>query len=848
MAGTLEQSEAQSVLARHAPQAWREELEAWLPKLTSGPCVYFPVRHHSPACSRHLQNLIEELKPEAILIEGPAQFTLLIPLILKPTTRTPFAVYTQFIDSKRQVHPVPAEGPDLGPSRFAAYYPFCDYSPELVALRAGAKLNCRLRFIDLNYAEQVMAEHANEAQSPTPRVESLLREHYLQRSAYLRALARETGCRSSNELWDHLFEAQLVSPAAEKFIRETAAYCFFARQDTAREQMEADGTFPREAAMAEAIRHELDEITKAGRTRPGCVIAVTGGFHTVVLPGLVESQPRAAKPAASEPTPIHLIRYSFDQLDALNGYAAGMPSPLYYHEVWNEAGDNGAAAYEKVAARLLVEIGALTRSKGLQIALSTADEIAALQQAQLLALLRGHPGPLREDLLDGIRSCFVKGSLDAEGEVVMGIAHHVLTGTQIGDIPPEAGECPIVTNFREQAKRLRMNLEDSVRRKLSLEIYRNKNHRTASRFLHSLEFIKVPFGALHGGPDFVRGTQLHLLLEHWDYAWSPATEAALVNASIYGATVEEAALNRLREAIAKLDEEAKGRSAGAAVEMLVRACRMGLQAYAGEILEQLASRLGEDPSFVSTVNAAMQLLLLWQSREPLEAHDLKEIPNLIRTAYYRCCYLVPGLSRCPEAEAADTLQALLTLRELLAAGREELLDPEIFRDQAKATWKLTETSPVIAGGLCGLLRSASNVSEEELASATAGHIGGSNGDWRTRVGFLQGVLTTCRETAWQSRSFMEAINGLLAGCDESDFLRALPELRLAFANLTPRETDKVGAVVASIHGKDDLGSVMNFDVSESELERSRRLSQMVLSSLESDGLGEFAIQAEGEPT
>ena len=827
--------------------AWREKLESLLPKLTSGPCIYFPVRHHSPACSWHLRRLIEESKPAAVLIEGPSQFTPLIPLLLKPQSRTPFAIYTQFIDHKRQVHPAPTDGPDLGPSRFAAYYPFCDYSPELVALHAGANCGARLSFIDLNYAEQVLAEHGHETQSASPRVESLLREHYLQRSAYLRALAIQSGCRDSNELWDHLFESKLLSSSTEEFIRSTAAYCFFARQDTALEQMKSDGTLAREDAMAAAIRRELAALRPGSKSRAGSVVVVTGGFHTVILPELVESEPTAPKSKALEATPAHLIRYSFDQLDALNGYGAGMPSPLYYHEVWEEAKKSGPKAFENVAARLIVDIGALTRSKGLQIALSTADEISALQQAQLLSSLRGHPGPLREDLIDGIRSCFVKGSVDAEGEVVLGIAHHVLAGNRIGDIPPEAGECPIVTNFRERARRLRLNLDDSTRRKLSLEIYRNKNHRSASRFLHSLEFIKVPFGTLHGGPDFVRGTELHLLLEHWDYTWSPSTEAALVNASIYGATVEEAALNRLREAIAKLDEDAQGRNAGIAVQMLVRACRMGLQAYAGDIVDLLDSRLGEDPSFTSTVDAAMQLLLLWQSREPLEAHDLKEIPDLIKAAYFRACFLVPGLSRCPESEAAGTLQSLLTLRELLAAGREELLDPEVFYRPAQATWALRETPPIIAGGLCGLLRSANRVSEDELSVATAGHLGGSQSDWRLRTGFLQGVLTTCRETAWQNKSFMMAINGLLTACDSAEFLKALPELRLAFANLTPRETDKVGTLVASLHGKSELGGIMNIDLTESQLELSRKLSQTVLASLQADRL-EKLLTSESEAT
>jgi hypothetical protein len=826
----------QTLPASYVPEMWREKLEALLPKLTAGPCIYFPVRHHSPACSRHLQQLIDEFKPESILIEGPAQFTPLIPLLLKPQSRAPFAIYTQFIDQKRMVHAPPSEGPDLGPSRFAAYYPFCDYSPELVALRAGEKCGARLRFIDLNYAEQVLAEHGRETQSATPRVESLLREHYLQRSAYLRALARQSGCRDANELWDHLFEAEMLSSSTEKFIRATAAYCFFARQDTPEEQMQADGTLAREDAMVAAIQDELKIVSGQKKLRKGSIIVVTGGFHTVVLPDRVEENSPLAEAKALEETQSHLIRYSFDQLDALNGYGAGMPSPLYYNELWEDAKTAGGAAFDDVAARFVVEIGAMTRSKGLQIALSTPDEIAALQQTRLLSSLRGHPGPLREDLLDGIRSCFVKGSLDAEGEIVLGLAHHVLTGNRIGDIPPEAGECPIVTDFRAKARRLRLNLEDSNRRKLSLDIYRNKNHRVSSRFLHSLEFIKIPFATLLGGPDFVRGAQLHLLIEHWDYAWSPATEAATVNASIYGATIEEAALNRLREAIARLDEEAQGRSAGAAVQMLVRACRMGLQAHVGDILEQLDSRLGEDPSFTSTVGAAMQLLLLWQSREPLEAHNLKEIPDLIRAAYYRACFLVPGLSSCPDSEMAATLQSLLTLRELLAAGGESLLDPEVFYRPASAAWTQRETPPVIAGGLCGLLRSAQRVSEEELSKATVGHLSGSQSDWRLRTGFLQGVLTTCRETAWQNHSFMKAIDEMLASCDQAEFLRALPELRLAFANLTPRETDKAGALVASLHGKDDLGGTLNTDLTESEMEWGRRLSQTVLASLQADGL------------
>src|SRR6185369_7465736 len=241
-----------------------------------------------------------------------------------------------------------------------------------------------------------------------------------------------------------------------------------------------------------------------------------------------------------------------EQLDALNGYAAGMPSPDYYNRLWRSFSDGTVDPLRKIATEVLVEIGSLTRRKDMQIALSTADEIAALQQSRLLAALRGHSGPTREDLLDGVRSCFVKGAMDAEGVVLMGIVKHVLTGKEIGDVPASAGVPPIVASFRKEAERARLDISDSLKKRISLEIYRKENHRRTSRFLHCLDFLNVPFATMLAGPDFVRGLGLGRIHAHWQYAWSPMTEGALVEGAVYGATIEEATTNRLREAIARL--------------------------------------------------------------------------------------------------------------------------------------------------------------------------------------------------------------------------------------------------------------------------------------------------------
>ena len=97
-----------------------EDLQFALETLISPECVYFPIRHHSPACAWHLAQLIRQSQPSAILVEGPASFTSLISTILDPETKPPIAIYTHFVDVKRKLYK-PAENElDFGPARFAA--------------------------------------------------------------------------------------------------------------------------------------------------------------------------------------------------------------------------------------------------------------------------------------------------------------------------------------------------------------------------------------------------------------------------------------------------------------------------------------------------------------------------------------------------------------------------------------------------------------------------------------------------------------------------------------------------------------------------------------------------------
>ena len=82
-----------------------------------------PIRHHSPACSAALAAMIREIRPTQILIEGPEDYTRLIPDLLHPETQPPVAI-AALVEHKDR-------------PRIAAYFPLCAHSPEFVALKEG---------------------------------------------------------------------------------------------------------------------------------------------------------------------------------------------------------------------------------------------------------------------------------------------------------------------------------------------------------------------------------------------------------------------------------------------------------------------------------------------------------------------------------------------------------------------------------------------------------------------------------------------------------------------------------------------------------------------------------------
>jgi hypothetical protein len=709
-----------------------------------------------------------------------------------------------------------------------------------VALRHAQAHGIPAQFIDLEFAEQ---SH-DEDRKDDGEARSLLDERHFRKSRYLGALASELGCRDHEELWEHLFEVPCVGRSLTEYMTDMAAYCHLARVECSDQELLADSTLRREAEMVRHIREALS----ARSPGDGPVLAVVGGFHAVVIHALLDSHvssQAAAKKASTrsiDDAASVLIRYGFDRLDRLNGYASGMTSPAWHQHLWermlkhDKAGvDLSTRVRRETALKFLFDFAhELRETHGLALPMPTLA--GAYEHVLRLAALRQRPAPVRDDVFDAVVSCFIKGDADADGALVLAVAQRTLSGRAMGQIPPGVDRPPLVRDFDARARRQKLKIDDSQPRRAVLDIYRREDHRVTSRLFHGLTLLGIPLAYRTAGPDFVNGIGLARLQEHWQYSYSAATEAALVEASVYGTTVPFAVANRFDARLERFETGSDPRSAQGAALLLIQACVLGLHDHLPRMAATLSRAVGEDAAFESVAMAATTLGLLWESREPLDARAVGELLPLLRVTYERAIYL-GGDMQGVASDGAEFVIGLTQLRELLASEAGRSMDATLYWTLVTAL-KGEHASPLVRGAATGLLYCAARLSDTEIGRAVDGHLNGLM-PARNAVAFLRGLLQTAREAAWQEHTLLSVLDRLLHQWDNAEFIAALPDLRLAFAEMTPKETDRIAQAVATLHGREDLGSLVRHDRTADEVQANLVLSQKLIAQLKADGLGHW---------
>lgn len=749
-----------------------------IPFSLDAPVLYYPVRHHSPACAWHLERVMERYAPDCILVEGPENANGLIPVLTHPDTKAPVALYYAYRDESGLL--APERGAE---ERCSCYYPFLDHSPELAALRGAASRGIPGRFMDLPYGEILLATRDARGLRTKEEKLSYASDRYLAVNRFQRLLCEKAGLRSFDEFWEKYFETAGLFQTDEAFVQQVNAYCLLARQNTPEQELMEDGCLAREAHMALRIREAAEQYAR--------VLVVAGGFH---IWGLLHSpaQPPERQKLPEQSQAVYPMRYTMPAADALSGYASGMPSPGFYASVWAALHTEARPqAWDQVVLDYLVRTGRRLRADG--AAISAFDEMCALQQARGLAQLRQKPGPGLYELQDAVLSAFVKGEASLSGVEPLRVLRALTTGKAVGQLCEGALVPPLTRDFDAQCSRHRLKREAASRKELTLSILSEPRHREISRFLHQTAFLDLGFAVRKKGPDLQRRKDRNLIRESWDYRWTVSVDAALIEHAVSGATVREACATELRQRMA-----AAGR-AELGADLLVQGFLMGI----GDVSDTLAGRLDElliqDGDFASLCAACASLNTLDEWQAQYGERGAYDYPALLRRCFSRVLQLLPSMGAADDRQVPAIQQACMLLYQV--TGRDSFVSQRpALLDAFQVLIRQDPLHPALHGAVLGLLYGAEPDWKRKIDAAVRSYLQGTPGMLMQSAAFLQGLFYTARDLLLVDPDFLSQIDCLLCALEDDEFTRLLPELRLAFSYFAPTETDRLAKRAAALHG------------------------------------------------
>lgn len=767
-----------------------------------GQVVYFPVRHHSPACALHLRRTIERFRPELILIEGPSDSAELLPYIADEQSVPPFCIYYSYDDKDGKVNEEK--------EKYRAYYPFLAYSPELVAIREGTRSHTPVRFIDLPYALRLINKIEEEPQTQFYYNEN--KEYEV--NTYTAMIARKAGCRSFAEFWESRFELDAANLETQAFVRNLFHLGYFMRLATPENEISLKEYRLRETYMAEEIRKALPDNKK--------ILVIAGAFH---ISGLMEALQSDKKPSLKtcnrEHVASYLMPYTFKEADSKSGYAAGMPFPAFYQEVWEKIEKQKKDPFASTVLEYIIKTARYARKTQM---ISLPDEINALNMARSLAVLRGKQSTGVYELLDGVRSCFVKGDLNATSTFEVDFLYRLLSGMGTGKIADNDCIPPVVHEFRVLCSLHRLKTSTIERQEVTLDIIKNPAHYRKSRFLHQMEFLETGFATLQSGPDYVNQKNKNLVREQWICRYATGVETRLIDLSVYGATLSQVC-NSLIEKNFKDNMTAEELG-----KLLLSVQVMGIEGFYLQYEDTIRLVVESEGNFINLCKLINSLLYLANMQQLMDGNIQPVIAELARTAFKGAVVLIPSLKSTTEEEEQEICEQMRNLYSFTMDAK-GWFDTAAFIAAVEKVLNDSFSNSRLFGLCLAIHYKEGRTGQATFCQQIAAYLESSITHPEQAASFICGLFLIARDVLFVDPHILEAINRVIANADQETFLTILPNLRYAFTGFLPAEISRLGQQVAEYHQVSEARLTGSITVSQEEITEAMRLDSLAAEAL-----------------
>ncbi len=717
--------------------------------------VVYGIRHHGPGSARSLRAALEEQKPDVVLIEGPPEADGLVPLVADPEMEPPVALLAY----------VPGD-----PGK-AAFWPFAVFSPEWQAMRYALEAGIPARFCDLPAAHQLaLREGPERGGGPRQRIDPI------------GELAGAAGYDDPERWWEDVVE-HVPGPAVFAAVAEAIT---FLREDT-----EADHT---DAVREAHMRKVLRKTVKDGYER---IAVVCGAWHVPALTALppATGDDRLLRGLPKVKTTLTWVPWTYGRLALASGYGAGVRSPGWYDHLFS--------AQRQPIERWLAKAAAVLRDEDLPT--SAAHVIEAVRLAGTLAALRGRPLAGLEEVGEAAQAVLCEGS-DLLSAL---IRRRLVVGERLGAVPAATPMVPLQQDLHRLQRSLRLRPQASGR-DYDLDL-RKPNDLARSHLLHRLALLDVPWGTITQG----RGGHTGTFRESWQLTWRPELDLALIEAGVWGSTVESAAAARARSIALG---GAPGGHGGVVFPQGGRVPPARATSTAGTCALDELTALTERCLLADLGGALPAVLTAVRERAALDTdvtHLMTALPALVRAARYgdvrgtdprrlgevavemitRICAGLP----VAVASLDETAQRAMRDRVDAVHSAIGLLAHQPSRERWLTSLGRLNAPPLVSGRVTRLLLDAGETGNDEAAARMSRELS-VGAPAAAAAGWAEGFLSGSGLLLVHDEKLLGLADSWLAGLSDDTFQSVLPALRRTFGGFLPPERRAIGEKAARLDG------------------------------------------------
>ncbi|SEQ71748.1 DUF5682 family protein [Microlunatus flavus] len=742
------------------------ELETDVAAPPRGPVEVFGVRHHGPGSARSLVAALDAYDPDCVLVEGPPDADPLLRFVGDPGLVPPVALLAYAPEEPRQ----------------AAFWPFAEFSPEWQAILWARRREVEVGFCDLPAAMTLApqgrtlldeasdgldgpdgsddAERGEEAGersaveellgAPAPRGGDAAALRRLAGRDPLGALAQAGGYDDAERWWEDVVEGRLDSSSPFPLVLEAMGE--LRRLVGQRHGRYAEGEARREAMMRQTIRAAL----KRGRTR---VAVVCGAWHAPVLTaplGPAAPDARTLRGAAKRKVVCTWVPWTHRRLAASSGYGAGITSPGWYAHLFE--------ARDAPVVRWLTAVAGELRGRDLPV--SSASVIEAVRLAETLATLRGRPLAGLTEVTDATRSVLC----DGDELALRFVTDRLVVGERLGEVPAAVPTVPLEADLAATTRRLRLKREPAAR-SLDLDLRRGID-RERSQLFHRLRLLELAWAAPATSDVQATGT----FRETWRLQWHPELAIAVVEAAVWGTTVEAAAT-------ARVDAVVEGQSLVELARTVERCLLAALPDALDRLLAACADQAARDADVLHLMEAvpALARAARYGDVRGTDTTALRQTSEvLVRRTCAGLARATTGLDDDSAVRVRDLVDAVHAAVGLLAQEGATDVRREWLGTLAALVGR-ADLAPLLQGRLTRLLVDAELVPDAPARLHRALSYGSAAA---AKAAWVEGFFTDGAVLLVHDPALRGLLDGWVAGLGDEEFTDVLPLVRRTFGTFS----------------------------------------------------------------